>query len=134
MKELNFELDEGVFYRVMQKKLKTALVNLPYFPAPGAIATVEVKRGKRTIEQVECTILSAEHAGLQVSLYAVEFIRGIHSVKSGGAKGLILELGGLSVRDKLTRLLDEQRGKQADLIHEQKRTAISRKLKLLRCK
>lgn len=131
MKELSFEMDEGVFHRVMQKKMKAALVSLPYLPASGEIATVEVKRGKRTVEKIECTIISAEHAGLQAYLYMIEIVRGTHIVKKDGVEVSMPEPGKLSVRGKFMLLLDEERRKHTDQIREQKKAAINRKIELL---
>ncbi|HAT2783261.1 TPA: hypothetical protein I8352_003359 [Citrobacter koseri] len=131
MTRLKLDLDIGVFNSLMQKKLKTVLVHLPSLPACGSIIIVDVKQGKRTVEIVECTIVFAEHSGLQAHIYNVSLIRGNHQGETCIADTPIGPVKLRTASHNLSKLLAENLEKIAASEREKKVAAMKRKTELL---
>ncbi|HDX3910760.1 TPA: hypothetical protein QIY64_002601 [Enterobacter kobei] len=131
MTTLRFDLDVGVFGRLMQNKIKTVLVHLPFLPARGSVVAVDIKQGMRTVETVECTIIFAEHSGLQAHLYNVSLVRGNHygATRITDVQGGPVELK--TSAHRLRSILDENIQKIASEHRESIRVALKRKADLL---
>lgn len=131
MTKLRFELDTGVFNSIMQRDLKTVLVNLPCLPTKGSVVTVDVKLGKRIIESVECTIVFAEHSGLQASIFNVSLVRGNFDGASHIAETPIGPVNLPPVSKKLRKALDDNINRIERNKRESTRISIQRKANLL---
>ncbi|HCD3309359.1 hypothetical protein [Enterobacter chengduensis] len=131
MTKLRFDLDIGVFNSLMHREIKTVLVNLPGLPNRGTVAVVDVKVGKRTVETVECTIVFAEHAGLQASIFNVSLVRGNYEGASHVDETPICRVNLAPVSKKLRDALNENISRIEHTRRKSIRMSIQRKASLL---